>query len=110
MDYKIKIGQLLDETKDSHSELHEKILEYLKKLPQTPPKEEVEKIFGSFCKDIELKIVQENRKKEYEKIDSLFIEALVEELKENRSEKIVEYLLLRKDIKNKYPKLENKDV
>ena len=44
-----------------------------------------------------------NRKLEYKRIDDLLLEALVEKLEEGRPEKMVKYLELRKDIKNKHP-------
>jgi len=43
------------------------------------------------------------RKLEYSKIDGLLLEALVEKLEEGRPEKMVEYLKLRKEIKDKHP-------
>ena len=43
------------------------------------------------------------RKLEYKKIDDLLFEALVEKLEEGRPEKMVEYLKLRKEIKDKHP-------
>ena len=43
------------------------------------------------------------RKLEYSKIDELLLEALVEKLEEGRPEKMVEYLKLRKEIKDKHP-------
>jgi hypothetical protein len=43
------------------------------------------------------------RKQEYHRIDELLLEALVEKLEENRPEKMVEYLKLRKEIKDKHP-------
>ena len=43
------------------------------------------------------------RKLEYSKIDELLFEALVEKLEEGRPEKMVEYLKLRKEIKDKHP-------
>ena len=44
-----------------------------------------------------------NRKLEYHKIDDLLFEALVEKHEEGRPEKMIEYLKLRKEIKDKYP-------
>ena len=44
-----------------------------------------------------------NRKLEYHKIDDLLFEALVEKHEEGRPEKMVEYLKLRKEIKDKHP-------
>lgn len=46
---------------------------------------------------------KENRKEEYEKIDSMLLEGLSEK-EEGRSEKLEEYMKLRKEIKDKYPK------
>jgi hypothetical protein len=43
------------------------------------------------------------RKQEYHRIDDLLFEALVEKLEEGRPEKMVEYLKLRKEIKDKHP-------
>ena len=43
------------------------------------------------------------RKLEYSKIDELLLEALIEKLEEGRPEKMVEYLKLRKEIKDKHP-------
>jgi len=43
------------------------------------------------------------RKLEYSKIDGLLLEALVEKHEEGRPEKMVEYLKLRKEIKDKHP-------
>ena len=43
------------------------------------------------------------RKQKYHKIDDLLFEALVEKHEEGRPEKMVEYLKLRKEIKDKYP-------
>ena len=43
------------------------------------------------------------RKLAYSKIDELLLEALVEKLEEGRPEKMVEYLKLRKEIKDKHP-------
>lgn len=45
----------------------------------------------------------EDRKLEYKKIDDLLFEALVEKHEEGRPEKMIKYLELRKEIKNKYP-------
>ena len=45
----------------------------------------------------------EDRKLEYKKIDDLLFEALVEKHEEGRPEKMVEYLKLRKEIKDKHP-------
>ena len=58
----------------------------------------------AYAKYIKEKAAIIRRKQEYEKIDSLFIEAMVEELKENRPEKMKDYIKLRKQIKDKYPK------
>ena len=44
-----------------------------------------------------------DRQREYQKIDGLLFEALVEKLEEGRPEKMVEYLKLRKQIKDKHP-------
>ena len=44
-----------------------------------------------------------DRELEYKRIDGLLLEALVEKLEEDRPEKMVEYLKLRKEIKNKHP-------
>ena len=44
-----------------------------------------------------------DRQKAYGQIDGLLFEALVEKYEENRPDKIVKYLELRKDIKNKHP-------
>jgi len=44
-----------------------------------------------------------DRELEYKKIDGLLLEALVEKLEEGRPEKMVEYLKLRKEIKDKHP-------
>ena len=44
-----------------------------------------------------------DRKREYKKIDDLLFEALVEKHEEGRPEKMVEYLKLRKEIKDKHP-------
>jgi hypothetical protein len=44
-----------------------------------------------------------NRKLEYHKIDDLLFEALVEKHEEGRPEKMVKYLELRKEIKDKHP-------
>ena len=44
-----------------------------------------------------------DRQREYSKIDGLLFEALVEKLEEDRPEKMVEYLKLRKEIKDKHP-------
>ena len=44
-----------------------------------------------------------DRELEYKRIDGLLLEALVEKLEEGRPEKMVEYLKLRKEIKNKHP-------
>jgi hypothetical protein len=44
-----------------------------------------------------------DRKLAYKKIDDLLFEALVEKLEEGRPEKMVEYLKLRKEIKDKHP-------
>jgi hypothetical protein len=44
-----------------------------------------------------------DRQLEYSKIDGLLLEALVEKIEEGRPEKMVKYLELRKDIKNKHP-------
>ena len=43
------------------------------------------------------------RLRAYKSIDSLLLEALVEKLEEGRPEKMVEYLKLRKEIKDKHP-------
>jgi hypothetical protein len=43
------------------------------------------------------------RKLEYKKIDDFLLEALVEKHEEGRPEKMVEYLKLRKEIKDKHP-------
>jgi len=43
------------------------------------------------------------RKQEYHKIDDLLFEALVEKHEEGRPEKMIEYLELRKEIKDKHP-------
>lgn len=43
------------------------------------------------------------RKQEYHRIDELLLEALVEKHEEGRPEKMVEYLKLRKEIKDKHP-------
>jgi len=43
------------------------------------------------------------RKQEYHRIDELLFEALVEKHEEGRPEKMVEYLKLRKEIKDKHP-------
>ena len=43
------------------------------------------------------------RLRAYKGIDSLLLEALVEKLEEGRPEKMVEYLKLRKEIKDKHP-------
>jgi len=53
-------------------------------------------------KDKKEKPIRE-RKLEYSKIDELLLEALVEKLEEGRPEKMVEYLKLRKEIKDKHP-------
>ena len=53
-------------------------------------------------KDKKEKPIRE-RKLEYSKIDELLLEALVEILEEGRPEKMVEYLKLRKEIKDKHP-------
>ena len=53
-------------------------------------------------KKLELPIV--NRKKEYREIDEKLLEALAEK-EEGRPEKMVQYLKLRKSIKEKYPKV-----
>ena len=45
----------------------------------------------------------EDRKLEYKKIDDLLFEALVEKHEEGRPEKMVEYLKLRKEIKDNHP-------
>jgi hypothetical protein len=45
----------------------------------------------------------EDRKREYHKIDDLLFEALVEKHEEDRPEKMIEYLKLRKEIKDKHP-------
>jgi len=45
----------------------------------------------------------ENRSREYRKIDTLLLEAIAEK-EEGRPEKMVEYLRLREEIKQKYPK------
>ena len=96
--------QLLETTEKDHPSLHEEVHDFLKSLSETPHESEVEKVFGPFYKEMDLKILHDKRKREYLKIDSLFIEALVEELKEGRPEKMEEYLKLRKQIKDKYPK------
>jgi len=44
-----------------------------------------------------------DRKLEYKKIDDLLFEALVEKHEEDRPEKMIEYLKLRKEIKDKHP-------
>ena len=44
-----------------------------------------------------------DRQLEYSRIDGLLLEALVEKLEEGRPEKMVEYLKLRKEIKDKHP-------
>lgn len=44
-----------------------------------------------------------DRQKAYGAIDGLLLEALVEKLEEGRPDKMVKYLELRKDIKNKHP-------
>ena len=44
-----------------------------------------------------------DRQRAYGDIDGLLLEALVEKYEENRPEKMVKYLELRKDIKNKHP-------
>ena len=44
-----------------------------------------------------------DRELEYKRIDGLLLEALVEKLEEGRPEKMVEYLKLRKEIKDKHP-------
>ena len=44
-----------------------------------------------------------NRKIEYKKIDNLLFEALVEKHEEGRPEKMIKYLELRKEIKDKHP-------
>ena len=44
-----------------------------------------------------------DRELEYKKIDGLLLEALVEKHEEGRPEKMVEYLKLRKEIKDKHP-------
>ena len=44
-----------------------------------------------------------DRELEYKRIDGLLLEALVEKLEEDRPEKMVEYLKLRKEIKDKHP-------
>ena len=44
-----------------------------------------------------------DRQREYSRIDGLLFEALVEKLEEDRPEKMVEYLKLRKEIKDKHP-------
>ena len=44
-----------------------------------------------------------HRRYEYNRIDSLLFEALVEKHEEDRPEKMVEYLKLRKEIKDKHP-------
>ena len=44
-----------------------------------------------------------DRELEYKRIDGLLFEALVEKLEEGRPEKMVEYLKLRKEIKDKHP-------
>lgn len=44
-----------------------------------------------------------NRKLEYHKIDDLLFEALVEKHEEGRPEKMIKYLELRKEIKDKHP-------
>ena len=43
------------------------------------------------------------RRNSYRQIDELLFEALVEKLEEGRPEKMVEYLKLRKEIKDKHP-------
>lgn len=44
-----------------------------------------------------------DRQREYQKIDGLLFEALVEKLEEGRPEKMVKYLELRKEIKHRHP-------
>ena len=44
-----------------------------------------------------------DRKLEYKKIDDLLFEALVEKHEEGRPEKMIKYLELRKEIKDKHP-------
>jgi hypothetical protein len=44
-----------------------------------------------------------DRQKAYGAIDGLLLEALVEKHEEGRPDKMVKYLELRKDIKNKHP-------
>jgi hypothetical protein len=44
-----------------------------------------------------------DRKREYKKIDDLLFEALVEKHEEGRPEKMIKYLELRKEIKDKHP-------
>jgi hypothetical protein len=45
----------------------------------------------------------DDRIREYKQIDGQLLEALIEKLEENRPEKMVEYLKLRKEIKDKHP-------
>ena len=45
----------------------------------------------------------EARQRAYNKVDGLLLEALVEKHEEGRPEKMVEYLKLRKEIKDKHP-------
>ena len=45
----------------------------------------------------------DDRIREYKQIDGQLLEALIEKLEENRPEKMVKYLELRKDIKNRHP-------
>lgn len=45
----------------------------------------------------------QDRQREYQKIDGLLFEALVEKLEEDRPEKMVKYLELRKEIKHRHP-------
>ena len=52
----------------------------------------------AYAKYLKEKAAIIKRKQEYEKIDSLFIEAMVEELKEDRPEKMKDYIKLRKQI------------
>ena len=45
----------------------------------------------------------DDRIKEYKQIDGQLLEALIEKLEEDRPEKMIEYLKLRKEIKDKHP-------
>ena len=45
----------------------------------------------------------DDRVRAYKAVDGLLLEALIEKLEENRPEKMVEYLKLRKEIKDKHP-------